>query len=86
MDWFTIWACRDFYKIDYDWARAGKLTVFALATFVLQAVLPQSNLVVEIVIKALLLVVLLVVTMRTVQLDVRPLLRPLLRWRQRARA
>jgi O-antigen/teichoic acid export membrane protein len=82
MDWFTIWACRDFYRIDYDWAGAAKLTVFALAVFVLHRVLPESNLVVDIVLKTVLLIVLLVVTMRTVKLD----LRPLLRWRQRARA
>lgn len=82
MDWFTIWACRDFYRIDYDWTAAAKLCVFTAAMFVLHAVLPHSNMVVDIALKTVLLVVLLVVILRTVKLD----LRPLLRWRQRARA
>jgi hypothetical protein len=83
MDAFTIWACRNFYRIQYDWWSVGKLSVLAAALFLVPSLVPLHQMVhdplhqrlLDLGLKCLLLGIFLLATLHIAKIDLTRLLR-----------
>ncbi len=83
MDAFTIWACRNFYRIQYDWWSVGKLSVLAAALFLVPSLVPLHRMVqdplhqmvLDLGLKCVLLGIFLLATLHITKIDLTSLLR-----------
>jgi O-antigen/teichoic acid export membrane protein len=75
MDAFTIWACRNFYRIKYDWWSVGKLGVLATALLLVPSLVPLDRMVLDLGLKCVLLGIFLLATLHITKIDLTSLLR-----------
>ena len=73
MDGFTIWACRSFYRVRYDWGRTSKLTVAGGIALLAHAALAGRGLALDLCIEVGLLAALTFATMRILDVNIRSL-------------